>query len=188
MIDAIDRDILSALERDGRISFKDLADLVGLSPNAVAERVRKLQDRGVVRRFRAEVDPAAFGLTIRALIEVKMESTTSAEQFEARAAATPAVVRAFVTTGRYDWVLECVARDQADLQRIIEALRAGGLTRDTYSRIIATDKHFPLMNKTALTRAQTETSAGADVSMREGERLKFYILISTLKYASNGKL
>lgn len=76
-----------------------------------------------------------------------MESSTTAAHFEARAASTPGVIRAFVTTGRYDWVLEVVARDQQDLQRIIEALRAGGLTRDTYSRIIATDRHFSLLGK-----------------------------------------
>jgi Lrp/AsnC family leucine-responsive transcriptional regulator len=126
------------------VSYKDLADQVSLSANAVAERVRRLQERGIIKRFTAEVDPAALGLTLRALIEVKMESGTTAQQFEARAAATPGVIRAFVTTGRYDWVLEVIARDQEDLQRIIEALRAGGLTRDTYSRIIATDRRFPL--------------------------------------------
>ena len=147
MKDAIDRDILRALESDARISFKELADRVGLSANAAAERVRKLHESGVIRDFRAEIDPAAFGLTLRALIEIKMESSTTAEQFEARAASTPGVVRAFVTTGRYDWVLECVARDQQDLQRIIEALRAGGLTRDTYSRVIASDRRFTLINK-----------------------------------------
>jgi Lrp/AsnC family leucine-responsive transcriptional regulator len=143
-MDQIDREILSALERDARVSYKDLADQVSLSANAVAERVRRLQERGIIKRFTAEVDPAALGLTLRALIEVKMESGTTAQQFEARAAATPGVIRAFVTTGRYDWVLEVIARDQEDLQRIIEALRAGGLTRDTYSRIIATDRRFPL--------------------------------------------
>jgi len=147
VIDPVDRDILRALERDGRLSFKDLAEAVGLSANAVAERVRKLQVRRVIRRFRAEVDPVALGLMLRALIEVEMKYHTTAEQFEARAASTPGVVRALVTTGRYDWVLECVASDQRDLQRIIEALRAGGLTRDTYSRIVATDRHFPLLRQ-----------------------------------------
>jgi Lrp/AsnC family leucine-responsive transcriptional regulator len=146
-MDEIDREILSVLERDARVSYKDLADRVSLSANAVAERVRRLQERGIITRFTAELDPAAFGLTLRALIEVKMESSTSAEQFEARAASTPGVVRAFVTTGRYDWVLEVIARDQQDLQRIIEALRAGGLARDTYSRIIATDRRFPLTTR-----------------------------------------
>jgi len=103
-----------------------------------------LQDQGVVRGFVTDVDPSVFGLTLRALVEVKMESTTTAEQFEMRAAATPGVIRALVTTGKYDWVLEVVAADQADLQRIIEALRAGGLTRDTYSRMIASDRRYPL--------------------------------------------
>ncbi len=146
-MDQTDRDILSELARDARISYKDLAERVSLSANAVAERVRRLQERGVIRQFTAEIDPAAFGLTLHALIEVKMESTTTAEQFEARAAATPGVVRAFVTTGRYDWVLEVIARDQQDLQRIIEALRAGGLSRDTYSRIIATDRRFGFVQR-----------------------------------------
>jgi Lrp/AsnC family transcriptional regulator, leucine-responsive regulatory protein len=139
---AIDRDILTIFQKNGRISFKNLAERVGLSANAVAERTRKLEERGIIRGFKAEIDPAAFGLGLQALIEVKMETNTTAAQFEARAAATPGVVRALVTTGRYDWVLEVVARDQHDLQRIIEALRAGGLTRDTYSRIIASDRHF----------------------------------------------
>lgn len=145
MIDAIDRDILSVLEENARISYKDLADRVRLSANAVAERVRKLEQSGTIRHFRAEIDPLAFGLALRALIEVKMESTTTAAQFEARLAATPGVVRALVTTGRYDWMLEVLARDQHDLQRIIEALRAGGLTRDTYSRIIASEQHLQLL-------------------------------------------
>jgi len=143
-MDAIDRDILSALERNARVSYRDLAERIGLSANAVADRVRKLQERQVLRGFTADIDPVAFGLTLRALIEVKMESDTTAEQFEKRAAATPGVIRALVTTGRYDWVLEVLARDQKDLQRIIEALRAGGLARDTYSRIIATDRRFGL--------------------------------------------
>jgi Lrp/AsnC family transcriptional regulator, leucine-responsive regulatory protein len=144
VIDPIDRDILSILEREARTSFKDLAERVGLSANAVAERVRKLHDQGVIAGFKAEVDPSAFGLTLRALIEVKLEASTTAARFEAQAARTPGVVRALVTTGKYDVLLEVIARDQADLQRIIEELRAGGLTRDTYSRVIASDLRFPL--------------------------------------------
>jgi Lrp/AsnC family transcriptional regulator, leucine-responsive regulatory protein len=145
--DQIDRDILSLLERDARVSFKELAEKVGLSANAVAERVRKLHGQGAIQGFTAVVDPVAVGLPLRALIEVKMESSTTAAQFEARAAATPGVVRALVTTGKYDWVLEVVARDQADLQRVIEALRVGGLTRDTYSRVVASDRRFPITRR-----------------------------------------
>lgn len=76
-----------------------------------------------------------------------MESGTTAVAFEARARTVPGVVRAMVTTGRYDWVLEVAAKDQGDLQRIIEALRAGGLVRDTYSRIIASDRSYGFVTK-----------------------------------------
>ncbi len=98
----------------------------------------------MIAGFKAEVDAGAFGLNLRALIEVKLEAATTAARFEALAAQTPGVVRALTTTGKYDLLLEVIARDQADLQRIIEELRAGGLTRDTYSRVIASDRHFPL--------------------------------------------
>lgn len=101
-----------------------------------------MRRRGAIRQFRAEIDPAAFGLALRALIEVKLESTTTAAQLEARAASTPEIVRIMMTTGRYDAVLEAAVRDQQDLQRIIEALRADGFARETYSRIITTDQRF----------------------------------------------
>lgn len=144
VIDQIDRSILRVLEGDARISFKDLAERVGLSANAIAERVRKLHDQGIIRGFGADVNPSAFGLAMQALIEVKLEASTGAGKFEAVAASTPGVVRVMVTTGNYDCLLEVIARDQADLQRIIEALRTSGLTRDTYSRVVASDRRFPL--------------------------------------------
>ena len=147
-MDQIDGDILGILESQARISYKDLAEKVALSANSVAERVRRMHEQGVIRRFSAEIDPAAFDLTLQALIEVKMESATTAELFQARAAATTGVVRALVTTGRYDWVLEVNARDHNDLQRIIEALRAGNLVRDTYTSVIVSDKRFPLIERT----------------------------------------
>jgi Lrp/AsnC family leucine-responsive transcriptional regulator len=144
-MDTVDRAILRALLDDARVTFRELSERVGLSANAVAERVRKLQESGVIRSFKTEVDPAALGFTLRGIIEVKMESATTAAQFEIHTAAVRGVVRALVTTGRYDWLLEVVARDQGDLQRIIEDVRAGGLTRETESRIIATDRAFPLL-------------------------------------------
>ena len=143
-MDRVDRDILRLLEKDGRIPYTELAERIGLSPNATSERVRRLKARGFIRGIVAQIDPAALGLSLSALIEVKMESTTTATQFEARAAATPGVIRALTTTGRYDWLLEVIARDQADLHRIIEALRAGGLTRDTNSRVVVADRRYAL--------------------------------------------
>lgn len=144
MIDRIDRDILRELEKDARISMKDLAETISLSANAVAERVRKLRAQGIIRGFVADIDPTPLGLTMRALIEVKLESSTTAAKFQKCVESTPGVLRVMATTGRYDVVLEVIARDPSDLQRIVEGLREAGLTQDTYSRIIVSDRRLPL--------------------------------------------
>lgn len=135
-MDEVDRVILSQLEIDGRLSFKDLAAKVNLSANAVAERVRRLQERGIIRRFTAELNFERIGLPVHALVEIKLEPAVTAPQFQTHAALIAGVRRALVTTGRYDLMLEVVAADQQDLQRIIEALRQGGLARETYTSVV----------------------------------------------------
>src|SRR4051812_14647788 len=69
-IDRIDEQILSILRDDGRIGWSELGARVHLSPNAAAERVRRLVRSGVIRRFAAEIDPAALGRTLEAVIDV----------------------------------------------------------------------------------------------------------------------
>ncbi len=61
-MDRIDGAILAALQNQGRLSNKELAALVGLAPSSCLERVRRLQDRGVILGFHAEVDPMAVGI------------------------------------------------------------------------------------------------------------------------------
>ena len=69
-MDRIDHAILDRLAQDGRASFRELAAAVHLSPNAVAERFRRLLADGTISHIRATLNPAAFGRTIEAVIEV----------------------------------------------------------------------------------------------------------------------
>ena len=71
MIDQIDRMILEALQRDSRMSQKELAALVGLSSPSTAERVRRLEERGVIRGFTLDIDPRALGYTLQAIVRIK---------------------------------------------------------------------------------------------------------------------
>ena len=66
-LDRIDFDILAALQNDGRLSNKELAAKVGLAPSSCLERVRALRESGVLRGFRAEVDPEALGIHLQAI-------------------------------------------------------------------------------------------------------------------------
>jgi Lrp/AsnC family transcriptional regulator, leucine-responsive regulatory protein len=70
-LDETDRRILEVLQVDGRISLKELAAQVGLSPPSVSERMRRLEERGVVRGFTVEIDPVALGYTLQAIVRIR---------------------------------------------------------------------------------------------------------------------
>lgn len=70
-LDAADAKIIEALIRDGRMSLKDLAALAGLSSPGVSERIRRLQERGVIRGFSAEIDPKALGYSLQAIVRIR---------------------------------------------------------------------------------------------------------------------
>ena len=135
-IDDIDRKILRALSEDGRLSFRDLSQRVYLSPNATAERVRQLQSRGIIRRFYASVNPSLLGLNLEAYIDVKLQAGTSAQAFEAAVAKMPGVVSLAIMTGSFDVRLRVACKDQADLVRLIEALRTRAGAQETNSTVI----------------------------------------------------
>lgn len=71
MLDDLDRRIVETLVEDARISLKDLAQRVGLSSPSVSERLKRLEERGVIRAFTIEVDPAALGYTLQAIVRIR---------------------------------------------------------------------------------------------------------------------
>jgi Lrp/AsnC family leucine-responsive transcriptional regulator len=136
VIDAIDRDILAELQRDARISYKDLASRVQLSPNAVAERVRQLMKSGVIEGFRAEISLAATGLGLQSFIDVKLRTSVPADEFEKAVGKIPGILQLMLTTGSFDYSLRVACKDQKDLVRLVEELRAVVPVAETYSRVI----------------------------------------------------
>lgn len=135
-MDKRDREILQILQRDGRRSFTDVGEAVHLSANAVADRVRKMTANGTIRSVQAIVDPAAFGMTIEAQIDVKLRPATSAEAFERAIRALPQVTTATLLTGSFDYALRVACIDRADLAAVTETIRNKAGAQETYSRII----------------------------------------------------
>jgi Lrp/AsnC family leucine-responsive transcriptional regulator len=72
-LDRYDRQILRALQNDGRLSNQDLADHIGLSPSPCLRRVRALEEAGLITGYRALVDAKALGLSLHALIHISMD-------------------------------------------------------------------------------------------------------------------
>jgi len=127
-LDEIDLAILQELQKNARISISELARRVGRSAPAVSERVRKLEEANVIEGYRAQINPAALGLSIIALIEL---TTTPSfyEQVNRYAEKTPEVRECHFVTGGASFIVRVVTRSIDDLRRIIEELSAFGTTR-----------------------------------------------------------
>lgn len=116
--DRIDRAILSLLAQNARTTNKELAERVGLSQSACLERVRRLEERGLLRGTHADVDPEAFGIGVQALVVVQLERHTRAAvgRFEKSVLELPQVVALYHLTGRMDYLAHAVAQDMEHLR------------------------------------------------------------------------
>jgi Lrp/AsnC family transcriptional regulator, leucine-responsive regulatory protein len=112
-LNQINENILHQLSRDGRISNLDLAAKVGLSPSACLRRVQDLERRGLIRGYRAVLDPAARGVGFVAYINVGLREHTKAAQeaFERAVARAPQVVECHNVTGAVEYLLRVEVAD-----------------------------------------------------------------------------
>lgn len=142
-MDRIDGQLIALLARDGRLSWRELAEAVHLSPNAVADRVRRLREGGVIRHIRAVVDPAALGRTLEAQIEVKLDAATAALDFENALRHVPQILSAVLMTGSFDYAIRVACTSREELMQVTEQLRRHAGVRETYTRMVLREVQFP---------------------------------------------
>lgn len=121
-LDRYDRQILKALQEDGRISNQDLADRIGLSPSPCLRRVRTLEEAGLITGYRALLDAKALGLSLMALISISMDQHTPErfKHFEAQIAEIPEVMECLLITGQSaDYQLKVVVKDMDAYQELL---------------------------------------------------------------------
>ena len=114
-LDAIDREILDQLSRDGRLSNVELARRVGLTPPPCLRRVKRLEEAGVITGYRARVDPAALGRGLEVIVDVEVgvSDLTTLEELESALASYDEVVELRRLFGRPDYLLRVRVADHA---------------------------------------------------------------------------
>jgi DNA-binding Lrp family transcriptional regulator len=114
-MDATDRAIIHELTRDGRLANVELAERIALSPSACLRRVRALEEAGVIRGYRAEIDPAAVGraFEITVLVELAVKDRATVEEFERRIAAMESVLECRRMFGVPDYIIRVAVADTA---------------------------------------------------------------------------
>ena len=132
-MDERDLRILAALQRDARATYADVARQVGLSPSSVHQRVRKLEESGVIRGYRAEIDPAAVGLGVTALISVMPLDPKQPDDLPDRVEELPEIEDCYSVAGDENYILKVRTRSTTDLEDLLRRLRekAGVQTRTT---------------------------------------------------------
>jgi Lrp/AsnC family leucine-responsive transcriptional regulator len=126
-LDEVDRRLVLALSRDGRRSAAALAKELGLSRQAVTGRIRDLERRGVIRGYRADVDPLALGLEIRAQLRLTLDGTAPASREKEvlrRLTANPLVRSVYRVSGEDCFVAQVLCRRIEDVNAILDELRA----------------------------------------------------------------
>jgi DNA-binding Lrp family transcriptional regulator len=120
-LDDTDRAIVEAVSRDARITNQRLAEGVGVAPSTALARLRSLRERGVVRGFHAEVDLAALGRPLQAMIAVRLavHAREEIEAFTTAVRALPGVLMVFHLTGVTDYLVWVAATDAQDLREFV---------------------------------------------------------------------
>jgi Lrp/AsnC family transcriptional regulator, leucine-responsive regulatory protein len=125
-LDGRDLDIIAALQEDARATYADVATRVGMSPSAVHDRVRKLEVAGVIRSYKAVVDPEALGLFVTALVAATPLDPSQPDDLPERVAEFPEVEDCYSVAGEANYILKVRVRTTVHLEELIRRLREKG--------------------------------------------------------------
>jgi len=147
MVDDIDRQILLLLQEDARLSNAALADKVGLTTSTIYERVKKLEKKGVIKKYVAIVEPAAINKPITAFIRLVMGMTAEDDYVESKrnfidnCLAEPDVLECHSVAGEDCYILKVRVTTPQSMEQLLERLRANPLiSRSTSSIVLSTFK------------------------------------------------
>ena len=124
-IDEVSRKILRELQKDARMSFAELGRQVGLSPSATAERVRRLEDEGIIRGYRVDIDPRALGYDVMVFTLMVCEGEKY-KQFLAFIKTVDAIRECYHITGSHDLIIKILAHSIEELDSILRKFLAYG--------------------------------------------------------------
>lgn len=133
-----DRAIVAALTGDGRCSYTDLAERVGLSVSAVHQRVRRLEQRGVIAGYTARINLEALGLPLTAFISIKPVDPGSAEDTPDKLAHLTAIESCYSVAGEDSYLLKVRVASPADLERLLRDIRSAAAVSTHTTVVLST--------------------------------------------------
>jgi Lrp/AsnC family leucine-responsive transcriptional regulator len=137
-LDDVDRQVLRLLAEDGRRSYTDLAKDTGLSTSAVHQRVRRLEQRGAITGYAAQVDPVAAGLPLTAFVSVTPIDPAAPDDAPERLAHLPAIEACHSVAGDESYILKVRVSDPGALESLLQDIRAAAQVRTRTTVVLST--------------------------------------------------
>ena len=138
-IDKIDKKILDILQQDGRSSASNIANEIDISIPTVTDRIKKLQDSGIIKGIHAVLDPKPLGLDVAAIITLISESSLYYKEVTKEAEKTPEVLQCLSTTGKGSHMLFVVTHNSSTLEELLRKIQSWSGVIRTETQIILSD-------------------------------------------------
>lgn len=147
MLDTLDYKIIACLMQEGRITWSELAEILGLSPPAAADRVRRLEEQGVIQGYAALIDPEAVHCELTALVAVTLGLPGDREAFIRRVLELPEIVECHHIAGAEDYLLKIRCSGIRSLEEILSAKLKSlpGVIKTRTTVILSTLKDTPVL-------------------------------------------
>jgi len=125
-MEKLDRRILALLARDGRMSYTDIGKETGLSTSAAQQRVRRLEQRGVIKGYTAVLDSAELGLQVTAFVAIKPFDPGQADDAPERLQDIPEIISCYSVAGEASYLLKVQVTSMAHLESLLAPIRSAG--------------------------------------------------------------
>ena len=126
LMEKLDRRILALLARDGRMSYTDIGKETGLSTSAAQQRVRRLEQRGVIKGYTAILDSAELGLMVTAFVAIKPFDPGQADDAPERLQDIPEVISCYSVAGEASYLLKVQVSSMSHLESLLARIRSAG--------------------------------------------------------------
>ena len=137
-MEALDRKIIDLLCKDGRMSYADIARETGLSTSALHQRVKRLEQRGIIRGYRAEVDYREVGLPLTAFVSLTPIDPAAPDDAPERLAGIPEIEGCWSVAGSYAYVLKVRVAEPADLEDLLARIRSAANVSTVSTIVLST--------------------------------------------------
>ena len=138
MLEDVDRLICQLLAADGRMSFTDLGKKTGLSTSAVHQRVKRLEQRGVIRGYAAAIDLRSVGLPLTAFVSIRPIDPSQPDDSPDRLAGIPEIEACYSVAGDESYILKVRVAEPSDLETLLARIRSGANVSTRTTLVLST--------------------------------------------------